>query len=95
MLLILSLQSSTPIQTERSDEGVKNMTENSLLLLNYVFCIISGPQRTIKKQTKKTFHDTFKKSTLQFLFHRLMRMIVEDRKCKLISKMFTVWFGEL
>ncbi len=33
--LLPSLQSSTPIQTERSDEGVKNRTENSLLLLNY------------------------------------------------------------
>ncbi len=28
--LLLSLQSATPIQTERSDEGVKNSTENSL-----------------------------------------------------------------
>ncbi len=28
--LLLSLQSATPIQTERSDEGVKNRTENSL-----------------------------------------------------------------
>ncbi len=33
--LLPSLQSSTPIQTERFDEGVKNRTENSLLLLNY------------------------------------------------------------
>ncbi len=33
--LLLSLQSSTPLQTERSDEGVKNRTENSLLLQNY------------------------------------------------------------
>ncbi len=30
-----SLQSATPIQTERSDEGGQNRTENSLLLLNY------------------------------------------------------------
>ncbi len=95
MLLILSLQSSMPIQTERSDEGVKNRTENSLLLLNDVFCIISGPQRMIEKLTEKTFHDTFKKGTLQFLFHRLMHMNAQDQKCKLISKMFTVWFGEL
>ncbi len=33
--LLLSLQSATPTQTENSDEGVKNWTENSLLLLNY------------------------------------------------------------
>ncbi len=30
-----SLQSTTPFQTERSDEGGQNRTENSLLLLNY------------------------------------------------------------
>ncbi len=35
--LLPSLQSATPIQTERSDEGVKNRTENSLLLLNFLF----------------------------------------------------------
>ncbi len=28
--LLPSLQSATPIQTKRSDEGVKNRTENSL-----------------------------------------------------------------
>ncbi len=32
--LLLSLQSTKPIQMERSDEGVKHRTENSLLLLN-------------------------------------------------------------
>ncbi len=35
--LVLSLQSATPIQTECSDERVKNRTENSLLLIYYVF----------------------------------------------------------
>ncbi len=35
--LLLSLQSAMPIQTERSDERVKNRTENSLLLIYYVF----------------------------------------------------------
>ncbi len=32
--LLPSLQSTTPIQTKRSDEGGQNRTENSLLLLN-------------------------------------------------------------
>ncbi len=31
------LQSATPIQTERSDEGVKNRTENSLYLFMYKY----------------------------------------------------------
>ncbi len=62
MLLILSLQSSTPIQTERSDEGVKNRTENSLLLLNYVFCIISGAQRTVQNKKQRHFMTPLKRS---------------------------------
>ncbi len=52
--LLPSLQSTTPIQTKHSDEGGQNRTENSLLLLNYVFWfknldnIICGPQRTVQ-----------------------------------------------
>ncbi len=58
--LLPSLQSATPIQTERSDEGVKNRTENSLLLLHYdVFLcknlddIISGSKRTVQNEKNK------------------------------------------
>ncbi len=36
--LLLSLQSTTHVQTGLSDEGVKNRTENSLLLLFYDVC---------------------------------------------------------
>ncbi len=53
--LLPSLQATTSIQTERSDEGGQNRTENSLLHLNdYVFwCknidnIIIGPQRMVQ-----------------------------------------------
>ncbi len=53
--LLPSLQSSTAIQTERSDEGGQEQDRNRLLLLNYdVFLcknidnIISGPQRTVQ-----------------------------------------------
>ncbi len=61
--LLKSLQSATPIQTECSDEGGQNRTEDGILLLNYAFDvknldnIISGPQRTVQIQT---VHDHFK-----------------------------------
>ncbi len=57
--LLQSLQSTMPIQTARSDEGVKNRTENSLLLLNYVFwCknidnILSGHQITVQNKKQR------------------------------------------
>ncbi len=50
-------KSTTPIQTERSDEGGKTgqkIHNQLLLLINCVFCcknldnIISGPQRTVQ-----------------------------------------------
>ncbi len=49
--LLLSLQSATPIQTERSDEWGQKQ-DKLFLLLNYIFyvkiLITSGPQRTVK-----------------------------------------------
>ncbi len=38
--LLQSQQFATPIQTERSDEGSQNRTENSLLLLNYELFVL-------------------------------------------------------
>ncbi len=38
--LLQSQQFATPIQTERSDEGGQNRTENSLLLLNYELFVL-------------------------------------------------------
>ncbi len=64
--LLHNLQSATAIKTEHTDEGIKNRTENSLLLLNYdVFgCknldqFISGPQSTEQNHFKKAVHDPF------------------------------------
>ncbi len=63
---------ATPIQTERSDEGVQNRTQNNLLLLNcYVFwCtnldnIISRLHITVQIKTKAV-HDPFKITTFSW-----------------------------
>ncbi len=51
-------------QAERSDEEVKNRSENSLLLLNYDFfdvkILITLQERTVQSN-KKAVHDPFKK----------------------------------
>ncbi len=50
--LLLSQQSTTPIQTELSTEGVKNRTENSLILISFFFNLnytVRGFQRTVQK----------------------------------------------
>ncbi len=62
--LLQSQQSATHIQTEHSDERVKNKTENSLLLLNYVVFLCKNLDNIIRDLRNhykiiKVVHDPF------------------------------------
>ncbi len=55
-----NLQSATPIQMVRPNEGGQNRTENRILLLNYddfhvKYNIISGTQRTVQNKKQRQF----------------------------------------
>ncbi len=60
---------------------------------------LSGTQRTVQNKKQRQFMTPLKRwshySFCSIDFHSDVYMNAEDRKCKLISKMFTVWFGEL
>ncbi len=64
--LLLSLQSSTPVQTKRSDEGGQKqdrklpITSKLCFLCKNLDNIISGPQRTVQNKKTKAVHDPFK-----------------------------------
>ncbi len=49
------LQSATPIQTERSDEGVKNRTENSLYLFMYKYWTLEVELSTVQNKKQRQF----------------------------------------